>query len=55
MKIPYFNPSLGEDEIKAAAAVIKSGWLTTGSVASEFERSFLEAIECDGYALSVNS
>jgi len=55
MKIPYFIPSLGEEEVKAATSVINSGWLTTGSIASVFERSFLEAIESDGYALSVNS
>ncbi|MEE9394953.1 MAG: DegT/DnrJ/EryC1/StrS family aminotransferase [Planctomycetota bacterium] len=37
--IPFHRPFLGEEEVEAAAAVIRSGWLTTGPVSAEFERA----------------
>jgi dTDP-4-amino-4,6-dideoxygalactose transaminase len=38
--IPCFRPVIGEEEIAAATAVLRSGWLTTGSKAREFEQKF---------------
>ena len=38
--IPCFRPAIGEEEIAAATAVLRSGWLTTGPKAREFEEKF---------------
>ncbi|RKX71401.1 MAG: UDP-4-amino-4,6-dideoxy-N-acetyl-beta-L-altrosamine transaminase [Spirochaetes bacterium] len=40
--IPFFKPSMGRAEWKAARKVIKSGWLTTGPEALAFEKAFAE-------------
>lgn len=40
MKIPFHKAELSDDEINAASAVIKSGWLTMGEKTFEFERNF---------------
>lgn len=52
--IPFSRPSIGEEEIAAVAAVLRSGWLTTGPEALAFEREFAEAVGAR-YALAVNS
>jgi len=38
--IPLSRPWVGDDEARAAAEVIKSGWLITGPRVEEFERRF---------------
>jgi dTDP-4-amino-4,6-dideoxygalactose transaminase len=38
--VPFFRPVMEDDEIAAVTAVLKSGWLTTGPEAKEFEREF---------------
>jgi dTDP-4-amino-4,6-dideoxygalactose transaminase len=38
--IPFHSASVGEDEARAAADVIRSGWLTMGPKTLEFEQSF---------------
>lgn len=43
-EIPFFRPSIGEREIAAVVACLRSGWLTTGPVARSFEASFSDAI-----------
>ena len=40
MKVPFALPGLGKEEIEEVVAVIKSGWLTTGSRCAQFERDF---------------
>ncbi len=40
MTVPFFRPGIGEEEQKAVAGVLASGWLTTGSVVRRFERRF---------------
>lgn len=52
--IPFHVPSIGEEEIAAVEKVLRSGWLTTGPVALEFEKEFAQYIGCK-YALGVNS
>jgi len=52
--IPFHRPSIGEAEIAAVAAVMRSGWLTTGPVTAEFERRFGEYVEAP-FAVAVNS
>src|ERR1700693_1602406 len=52
--VPFHLPSIGEEEIAAVEKVLRSGWLTTGPVAQEFEKEFAQYIGCK-HALAVNS
>ena len=38
MKIPFSPPDITEEEIKAVAEVLRSGWITTGPKTKEFEQ-----------------
>ena len=38
--LPFSRPSISESEIEAVAEVMRSGWITTGSRAAEFEAAF---------------
>jgi dTDP-4-amino-4,6-dideoxygalactose transaminase len=53
--IPCFRPIIGEREIEAATAVMRSGWLTTGAKAREFEQCFAAMMGDDTEAVAVNS
>ena len=39
-KIPFYRPSVGQDEIDEVIAVMRSGWLTAGPRTEQFEREF---------------
>lgn len=52
--IPFARPSIGEEEIEAVAATMRSGWLTTGPRTLEFEKAFASAVGAK-HALAVNS
>lgn len=52
--IPFHKPSIGEREIAAVSAVLRSGWLTTGPITAEFERLFAEYGGAP-HAVAVNS
>ncbi len=52
--IPFHRPSIGEAEIAAVSAVLRSGWITTGPVTGEFERAFAEYVGAP-HAVGVNS
>src|ERR1700693_1207868 len=52
--IPFHLPSIGEEEIAAVEKVLRSGWLTTGPVAQEFEKEFARYVGCK-HALAINS
>lgn len=54
MKVPFFRPSVGEEEIAAVTEVLRSGWLTTGPRARDFEARFAEYIGVR-YAVALNS
>ncbi|MCR5725210.1 MAG: DegT/DnrJ/EryC1/StrS family aminotransferase [Treponema sp.] len=54
MTVPFFRPSMGEAEKKAACDVIESGWLTTGKITHAFEEEFA-AFTGAHHALAVNS
>lgn len=54
MNIPYFKFDCSQREIDLVTEVLKSGWLTTASKASELESKFKERCITE-YALAVNS
>ncbi len=54
MKVPFALPECGEEEIQEIIDVIKSGWLTTASRCSIFEKNFAKFVGVK-YALAVNS
>src|SRR2546422_9604419 len=53
-KIPLCIPEMGDEEIAAAAEVIRSGWLTHGPKNYEFEEMFATFIGVP-HAVSLNS
>ena len=55
MDVPFFRPSIGKPEIKAVKKALKSGWLTTGPRAREFEDDFRTLMNADVHCVSVNS
>ena len=38
--LPFSKPAISEQEIQAVAEVLRSGWITTGPKATEFEEAF---------------
>lgn len=52
--IPFALPSIGEEEIDAVVATMRSGWLTTGPRTREFEEAFAAEVGAQ-HALAVNS
>ena len=52
--IPFFKPSLGDEEIDSVAETLRSGWLTTGPKVKEFERLFTESVSAQ-HAVAVSS
>lgn len=54
MTIPVMRPWLGEEEARAAAAAVASGWVAQGPRVSEFEQAFADAIGI-GHGVAVSS
>ncbi len=54
MNVPYFRPSIGEEERAAVNGVLDSGWLTTGYLTRRFESAFAEYVGAR-HAVAVNS
>jgi dTDP-4-amino-4,6-dideoxygalactose transaminase len=52
--IPFDRPDIGEEEIAAVSAVLRSGWITTGPKTKAFEQRFAEYVGAE-HALAVNS
>jgi dTDP-4-amino-4,6-dideoxygalactose transaminase len=52
--VPFHLPSIGEEEIAEVAAVLRSGWLTTGPRTARFESEFATFVN-SSHALAVNS
>ncbi len=38
MRVPFFRPSINQEEVHAVEAVLQSGWLSSGKVACDFEK-----------------
>src|SRR2546430_257748 len=53
-RLPFAVPDLSESEIKAVVDVLRSGWLTTGPVAKEFESEFAKRLGAQ-HAIALNS
>lgn len=53
--VPFFRPSIGEEEIEAVVECLRSGWLTTGPKAAAFEKDFAEYLGGGVEAIAVNS
>lgn len=53
--VPFAVPDIGDEEIEAAVAAMRSGWLTTGPQAAAFEDEFRQMIGGDVHAVAVNS
>ena len=52
--LPFSRPSISETEIRAVADVLRSGWITTGPKASEFEKAFCDYCGSKG-AVAISS
>ena len=52
--LPFAKPAIADDAIKGVEECLRSGWLTTGPKAMEFEQVFREFTGSD-YAIAVNS
>jgi dTDP-4-amino-4,6-dideoxygalactose transaminase len=52
--IPFFVPTIGNEEIREVAKVMKSGWITSGHVTEQFEKEFRKYTGCK-YTAAVNS
>jgi len=52
--IPFFKPSIGEDEIQEVVQTLRSGWLTTGPRVKQFETQFAEHAAA-AHAVAVSS
>jgi perosamine synthetase len=54
LRIPFYKPSIGAEEIDEVVATLKSGWLTTGPKTKQFEREFADYLK-HKHAVAVNS
>src|SRR5438105_4580691 len=52
--IPFYKPSIGEEEINEVVEVLRSGWLTTGPRVKTFESEFARYLS-HRHAIAVNS
>jgi dTDP-4-amino-4,6-dideoxygalactose transaminase len=53
--LPFALPDIGEEEIAAVVACLRSGWVTTGPATKQFEQEFRTYLDADVEAISVNS
>jgi perosamine synthetase len=54
MQIPIVRPHLGEDEVAAVEAVIRSGWIAQGPEVAAFEHEFARVVGA-AHAIAVSS
>lgn len=53
--VPFFRPSIGEEEIAAVTDCLRSGWLTTGPKTAAFEQAFTQFLGGGLDSVAVNS
>ena len=53
--IPFALPEIGEEEINAVTEALRSGWITTGPKAKQFEADFADFLGGGVQAIAVNS
>lgn len=53
--LPFSKPSISETEIGAVADVLRSGWITTGPKAAEFEEAFKAYCHAEGAAATCSA
>ncbi len=53
--LPFALPDIGDEEIRAVTACLRSGWVTTGPVTRSFEQEFRAYLGGDVQTISVNS
>jgi perosamine synthetase len=53
-QVPFFRPSITEDEIAEVVGCLRSAWLTTGPVTRRFEEAFAAALGAR-HAVALNS
>src|SRR5438093_13661636 len=54
IRVPFFRPQIGEQEIAEVVETLRSGWLTTGKRVELFERNFAAAVGAP-HAVALNS
>ncbi len=54
MKIPFYKPSVGPEEIAEVVETLKGGWLTTGPRTKQFEKEFAAYLR-QKHAVALNS
>ncbi|MBI3416140.1 MAG: DegT/DnrJ/EryC1/StrS family aminotransferase [Verrucomicrobia bacterium] len=54
LTIPFYKPSIGEDEIAEVVDTLRKGWLTTGPKTKQFEREFSQYLK-HTHSVAVNS
>ncbi len=52
--LPFHTPDIGEEEVTEVVQVLRSGWLTTGTKAKQFENEFAAMVGAR-HAIAVNS
>jgi dTDP-4-amino-4,6-dideoxygalactose transaminase len=55
LKVPFFRPSIGDEEINEVVDCLRSGWLTTGPKTQQFESDFSQFLGGSVECLAVNS
>jgi dTDP-4-amino-4,6-dideoxygalactose transaminase len=55
MEVPFFRPAISDEEVEAVSSVVRSGWLTTGPKARDFEEKFAAFLGGGVEAVAVNS
>lgn len=53
--LPFALPDIGEEEVRAVEACLRSGWVTTGPVTRRFETAFRNYLGAEVEAIAVNS
>src|SRR4051812_8472453 len=52
--LPFARPDIDETDIQSVAEALRSGWVTTGPRAKQFEQEFAEAVGAR-HAIALNS